>query len=244
MSRKDDSNDGGFKADPNGWMATFADLIMLLLTFFVLLLTMKSMDAGKVKEMFVRSYGPLDYVQQREQVQDTINFVPNIKPFTITSTAKLEEALNLLEGVEAPPTISSAHRVKLRDIVDITEDHRGIVISMGADALFNSGQAKIRLDRLYLLDEIGRLFKFATNDILVMGYTDNVPVKGPRFSSNLELSADRALNVLYYLVDSRGLRPDRLAAGGYGALLPKYSNDSPEGRAKNRRVEFIIKKPT
>jgi chemotaxis protein MotB len=243
MAGKDDKGGSELKVDPNAWMTTFADLIMLLLTFFVLLLTMKSMDAGKVKEMFVHSYGPLDYVQQREQVQDAINFVPTIKSYAITSMGSLEEAIDLLEGV-ATPSRNGKPRASLRDIADISETDRGIIISVGADNLFDSGEAQIRLDRLYILDEIGRLFQYATNDIIVMGHTDNVPVKGGRFASNLDLSACRALNVLYYLVDSRGLRADHLAAGGYGDLLPEYPNDSPIDRAKNRRVEFIIKNPS
>jgi chemotaxis protein MotB len=242
MSQKDDNGGSDFKVDPNAWMATFADLIMLLLTFFVLLLTMKSMDAGKVKEMFVRAYGPLDYVQQREEVMDAINFVPNIKSLTITSTASLEEAIDLLEGV-ATPERKGKPKVGLRDIAEISETEQGVIISVGADNLFDSGEAEIRPDRLYILDEIARLFQYATNDVLVMGHTDDVPVKkGGRFASNLDLSACRALNVLYYLVDSRGLQADHLAAGGYGDVLPRYPNDNPKDRAKNRRVEFIIKK--
>ena len=105
------------------------------------------------------------------------------------------------------------------------------------------GEAEIRVDRLHILDEIGRLFRYAANDILVMGHTDNVPTTGTRFDSNMELSAYRALSVLYYLTDSRGLKAERLAAGGYGAFLPRYPNDTPEGRTKNRRVEFLLKKP-
>lgn len=242
-SKREKKDGGGFEVDPNAWMTTFADLVMLLLTFFVLLLTMKSMDAGKAREIFVRTYGPLDYFSKIEHVEPLNEFDHYIKAVVITTSEALEQAVNLLEGIEPIPDRKKPV-VNLRDIIDITEDEKGVIITLEADKLFASGEAEVHPDRLIVLDSIGKLFRYAANDILVMGHTDNIPVSDDRFATNWDLSAYRALNVLYYLTDNLGLRADRLAAGGFGAMIPRYANDSPENRAKNRRVEFILRKPT
>jgi chemotaxis protein MotB len=242
MASKSEKKGGEYKVDPNAWMTTFADLVMLLLTFFVLLLTMKSMDAGKVREIFVRTYGPLDYFSNDEYVEPLNEFDHYVKAAVITTSESLEKAFILLEGIDAIPDRKKPV-VNLRNIIEITESEKGVVITLEADELFTSGEAEIHPERLEVLDAIGRLFRYAANDILVMGHTDNVPVSDDRFASNWELSAYRALNVLYYLTDSLELRADRLAAGGFGAMSPRYANDSPENRAKNRRVEFILKRP-
>lgn len=242
MAAKGEKKAEEYKVDPNAWMTTFADLIMLLLTFFVLLLTMKSMDAGKVREIFVRTYGPLDYFSKDEYVEPLDEFDHYIKAVVITTSDALEKAFDLLEGIEPVPDREKPV-MNLRDIIEITEDEKGVIITLEADELFPSGEAEIHPDRLPVLDAIGRLFRYAANDILIMGHTDNLPVSGDRFASNWELSVYRALNVLYYLTDSLELRADRLAAGGFGAMVPRYANDSPRNRAKNRRVEFILKKP-
>ncbi len=240
--KKEKKTGGADGPDPNAWMATFADLVMLLLTFFVLLLTMKSMDAGKVREIFVRTYGPLDAIMPNQPVEPLDEFHYYFKASVITTTDELEQAIDLLEGVSAIP--GREHPVvNLRDLIDISSNEKGVVITLSSDHLFDSGRAAIHPDRLPVLDSIALLFRYAANDILVMGHTDDVPMQDARFASNWELSVYRALSVLYYMTDAAGLKPDRLAAGGFGDCLPRVSNDTPENRARNRRVEFILKKP-
>lgn len=227
------------ESDPNAWMATFGDLLMLLLTFFVLLLTMKSMDAGKVREIFVRTYGPLDFMTQDEYVPPLDEFDHYIKASVITSTEALENAIDMLEGIDPIPG-RKRPRVNLRDLIDISEGEQGVVITLESDHLFDSGDAEIHPDRLEVLDAMARLFQYATNNILIMGHTDAAPIRDARFESNWELSAHRALSVLYYLSDAAEMNPERLASGGFGDRMPRYPNDTDENRSKNRRVEFIL----
>ncbi len=236
-----DTDSGG--NDPNAWMATFADLLMLLLTFFVLLLTMKSMDSGTVREIFVRTYGPLDFISQNEYVPPLDEFEHYTKTVDITSTQALEEAIDMLEGINPIPDKKRTIR-NLRELVDVTESEKGVVITLESDQLFDSGDAEIHPARVEVLDAIAMLFRYASNDILIMGHTDSVPTRGGRFGSNWELSTYRALSVLYFMTDAAELDPERLAAGGFGDRIPMYPNDTAENRKKNRRVEFILKGTT
>ena len=232
-------------ADANAWMTTFGDLIMLLLTFFVLLLTMKSMDAGSLKERFQElapTSGPLDYSVQTSGGSIIEGSYVYKKSIVISNNNMLEEVIDLLEGIKRQ-TAEEYQLKKLLEVIDIKEDDRGIVIVMECDHLFDSGKAEIRPDRFPILDRLGDLFRYVLNDILIMGHTDNRPIRSGVFESNLELSVYRATSVLFYLAEGLGLKQNRFAAGGYGDLRPRYSNDSEADRSKNRRVEFILKRP-
>jgi chemotaxis protein MotB len=155
----DSGGDSG--TDPNAWMATFADLLMLLLTFFVLLLTMKSMDEGTAAENFARTFGPLDFIGQNEYVPPVDEFEHYAKAVNITSTETLEEAIDMLEGINPIPGKKRAMR-NLRELVDVTENEKGVVITLESDHLFDSGDAEIHPSRLEVLDAIAILFQYAS----------------------------------------------------------------------------------
>lgn len=235
---------GETKIDPNAWMVTFGDLIMLLLTFFVMLLTMKSMDAGALKEKFqemAATTGPLDHADVRAGGSLIEGPYALKKSLVVKNNQTMEEVFDLLEGIDRKRA-EEFHLEKLRQLVDIEEDDRGIVLSMEFDHLFESGRAEVRSERFPILDAMGRLFRYVVNDVLIMGHSDNQPVQGGEFESNFELSFYRAMNVMFYLTDGLGIKPDRFAAGGFGDLRPRRPNDSEENRAKNRRIEFILRK--
>jgi chemotaxis protein MotB len=244
--KKGNSGSAQENADPNAWMVTFADLIMLLLTFFVLLLTMKSMDSGALKERFQElapTSGPLDFSDVTPGGSIVQGSSVYKRSMVISNNRALQAMLDLLEGIERQKA-KEHHLEELLKIINIKEDNRGVVIVMECDQLFDSGKAEIRSDRFGTLDEIGRLFRYVSNDIHVVGHTDNRPIQGGgAFASNLELSAYRALSVVFYLTGGLGLKAKRFSAGGLGDLLPQYSNETDTGRAKNRRVEFVLKKP-
>ncbi len=234
------------QGDPNGWMVTFGDLVMLLLTFFVLLLTMKSMDSGALKERFKEvpeTMGPLDYRHAKPGGSLIDGDYLYKRSVMISNSQTLAEVFDILEGIERE-NAEEFHLVQLRQITEVNTDQRGIVIVMEFDHLFDSGKAEIRPDGFAVLDCIGRLFGYVANDIVIMGHSDNQALHRKDFKSNFELSVCRALSVLFFLTDGLGLNAQRFAGGGYGALQPRYPNDSEENRSKNRRVEFILKKPT
>lgn len=123
--------------------------------------------------------------------------------------------------------------------LDLAE--KGLVITFVAEVLFDSGKAQLRSESYPILDKVVRILKeeVAQNDIGVEGHTDNEPIRYSRWKSNWELSAQRALGVIYYLQD-HGIKPTRLSARGYGEYRPVASNSSKEGRQLNRRVEIVI----
>jgi len=125
--------------------------------------------------------------------------------------------------------------------VSLTRAEKGLVITFVAEILFDSGKAVLREDSLPILDKVVRILKeeVPQNSIGVEGHTDNEPIKHSKWQSNWELSAHRALGVLYYL-ESEGVSPMRLSAIGYGEYHPVASNDTDQGKQLNRRVEIVI----
>ncbi len=119
---------------------------------------------------------------------------------------------------------------------------KGLVINVVGDLLFDSGKAKIRHEAYPLLDKVARVLEenVPQNNVGIEGYTDNQPIKYSGWKSNWELSSARALSVLHYMVNEKGISPDRLSAAGYGEFQPVASNDTREGRQLNRRVEIVI----
>lgn len=226
------SEDKNNEVDPNAWMVTFGDLIMLLLTFFVLLLTMKSMDKKDTEEMFqnfINADEPQwDFRYKKADDRKIVEDSRGKKKTFITSSAMLKKTLK-------------KDYYNFRKNFDLTEDDRGIIVSVDSEALFSSGKANIRPSGFGKLNMIGEVIKGVSNDILILGHTDNVPLKKGKFRSNWDLSCYRALNVFYYLTEEFGIGPVQMAPGGYGAAKPIVPNTSIKNRAKNRRIEVVIR---
>jgi chemotaxis protein MotB len=119
---------------------------------------------------------------------------------------------------------------------------KGLVITFVADILFDSGKAELRSVAFPTLDKVARVLRENVPDLNVgiEGHTDNVPIKHSSWKSNWELSAHRALSVLHYLAEDKGITPTRLSALAYGEYHPVASNGTAQGRQLNRRVEIVI----
>jgi len=254
---------GEERRDTTMWMVTFGDLLMLLLTFFVMLLTMSSMDTKALNSVFsifeggvgVLEFSDLSNIEAVDKKADLVN----LKTADLSMLEALNSRLDKLlasgtsKRIKGQGTLAKflggsdgsegvAALTGLGNLVDISEDQRGVVLSIEAEVLFGSGQVSVRPDMFPLLDTIAKVIKGISNDVLVMGHTDNVPVERGAKHSNWELSLYRALNVHRYLVENRNVPANRVFAGGYGDVRAKYPNDTKEGRKKNRRVEVILKK--
>ena len=119
---------------------------------------------------------------------------------------------------------------------------RGLVVTFVAEVLFDSGKAELKDSSFQKLDKVAGVINTTVRDldIGIEGHTDSDPIKYSGWKSNWELSSARALSVLHYLIEKQNITSQRLAATGYGEYRSVASNDTKEGRQKNRRVEIVI----
>ncbi len=211
------------EAEQQEWLITYSDVVTLLLTMFVLLLSIAKFDVVKFEEV------------KRSIDKDLIK-----KEKITTSYKSLQKDL-----------IKIFDDYKLNNSVSVQLDPRGIRIMLQNNSLYDLGSAKIKKSMYPVLKKIAEAIKsWQIKDyvIEVQGHTDNIPVTGSnKYESNWELSANRATNVVRYFI-SLGIPPDRLRAAGYADTHPLVPNTDengkpiPENQAKNRRVEIIIER--
>ncbi len=213
------------------WMTTYGDMVTLLLTFFILMVSYANMDERK-------------WAVAAKSLQGALGVIEDID----VEMAITQEAA----GGEEDLLVRSEINKKLKEFEvqiaaeiaagDITVNYikNGLLIQMGSKLLFNSGSAELKQESFPVLKLISTTVKEYAVDIVVGGHTDNVPINSPRFHSNWELSGARAMTVVNYLMDSEGIMPQVLAATAYGENRPLVPNDTPEDRQVNRRVEFAI----
>ncbi|MEN8257043.1 MAG: flagellar motor protein MotB [Thermodesulfobacteriota bacterium] len=213
------------------WMCTFADLMSLLMCFFVLLLSFAVMDQQKYK-MVAGAMKDAFGVQREKPVEAELKgnqmIASNFE--TVPLQVQMEMAKYFAEDVASGD-------------IETEFDPYGLVVRIKGNVAFDSGRATLRKEFLPLLDKIGRLAQRAELMVEISGHTDNVPLRKGQtaFTSNWSLSSARAVASVEYLIDKFQLPPSRLAAIGYSYGQPLDTNSTPEGRARNRRVEFKIK---
>jgi len=230
---KNNSSSGG------GWMTTFSDLMSLLLTFFILLYSMSSVSAEKFEaaaKSMQSAFGGGDSVIEGSTVVDTE-----------TKTTKTETEIEISEETIDPELIEMYNEVvafleanEMTAQASVEYDQDGIYVNIQESILFGSGSAIIADSGKSTLNNLGELIQQFKNDVVVEGYTDNVPMNNSSFGSNWELSTGRALSVLRYLSEERKIDPTRLSAKGYGEYHPIAPNDSEENKEKNRRVNIVL----
>ena len=124
--------------------------------------------------------------------------------------------------------------------LNVTRDPRGVVISLPQALLFPPGEDHINADALETVGVIGDVLRKIPNNVSLVGHSDAIPIHNRRFSSNWELASARGLRLLELLSSRYGIDESRLSVQSYGSNDPKSSNDTPDGRASNRRVEIVI----
>ena len=227
--------------DAAGWLVTYADLMTLLLVFFVLLYSLASFDKEKYKKAVESIKIRIDHKEELVglmellEVPDSIDTMITIED--ITGLRSREESLirdinRFIVSKESAKTIAT-------HVVD-----GKIIVRINGHTLFTSGSADLKISAAPILDRIvAVVFEYPEYNINIKGYTDDVPIATPRFPSNWELSAIRATTVLKHLIQ-KGIKPERLTATGYADMEPLLPNTSATNRAVNRRVEFVLEKTT
>ena len=159
----------------------------------------------------------------------------------IEKISSLKNQLSELERAKAELEDRLKNEINDKEVkVEMME--RGLVITFVAEVLFDSGKANLRTDALGKLDKVAGVLNTTVSDLNVgiEGHTDTDPIKYSGWKSNWELSSGRAMSVLHYLAESNSVAPQRLSSTGYGEYRPVASNDTREGKQKNRRVEIVI----
>lgn len=229
------------------WMATFADMSTLLLTFFILLLSFANMDAQKFREMLGSVKDAFGV--QKETFGDYMARSTTAMDFSASRGSQGEQKAGEQQGkdqqnpsMEQALSIIQAMFQELGGAAEVSLDEEGVTVRIDGKLLFLSGSAELRSDAAVVMDRVASLLQKYTFDLFILGHTDSVPIETTQFPSNWELSGARASAALRYLVE-HGLNPRRLVAVGFADSRPIDSNATPEGRSRNRRVEFLFKSP-
>lgn len=240
-----DDEEKGEEGAP-AWMATFADMSTLLLCFFVLLLSFANTDAQKFRDMLgsvqdafgVQKETPGDYMARSSEV---IEFAleqmdeegkKNDSESDSQSKPSMEQILSIVQALFDD----------MGGVADIFMDEEGVTVRVEGKLLYSSGSADLKPEAIPILDRIAALLKKYNFDLYILGHTDSVPIETAKFPSNWELSSARSAAALKHMMN-RGASSERLVAIGFADSRPIETNASPEGRAKNRRVEFMFKSP-
>jgi chemotaxis protein MotB len=225
----------GPKGSP-GWMVTFADLMALLLCLFILILSFAKIDsnqfrknAGPINQAFGVSKTPTDFT-----APPTPNII-TLNPFkTDPRRAEENRVLVQIKKVMAKEILLS--------IIDLEVKDNLVIIRFPGSAAFASGTADLASEFMPSLGRIGEVLKSANGRIFISGHTDDVPISTERFRSNWDLSAARAVSVAHYLLNDH-IEAKRVIVQGAADSQPLLPNDTPENRARNRRVEIALEIP-
>ena len=214
----------------DGWVMTYADMMSLLLTFFVLIVSFSSLQQSKFKQAAQSLQEAFGIFQHQESI---IEFQNPMYPdrYNETENADVYYEMQELEQVILESGLDREVEIQLQE--------NGVMFRIQAPFLFGSGLAELRDEPQNVLNELSVLFKKFPYLIRIEGHTDSIPINSERYPSNWELSSARAVTVARYF-QGLGLPPERIAATGYGEYHPIEDNSSAQGRQKNRRVEIFL----
>jgi chemotaxis protein MotB len=207
-------------------------MITLLLALFIVMYSMSKIDAEKFKNVTSALAGQLkggETIFEKSLGSSIVGTkILNIRELRLLNS-RINEKLQV-ENLNRNKPIAISTQI----------DERGLVIHIEESALFESGKDELKPEAYEPLKLIAQQLATVDNPVRVEGHTDDRPIKTPRFPSNWELSAARATNVVRYFIEKHNLPPDKLSALGYGEYRPIAGNDTPEGRAQNRRVDIVV----
>ena len=214
-----------------GWEVIYSGFVLILLCFFIMLCSFSSMEEAKIMR-FVKSFtdavsilpGGLDF----ESGEYVLPHAPDI-------VDKKSELANIFEDLR-----KLTGDFGLERDVNLFFSRKGLVMRLSDTLMFNLGAAEILPGAISLLEKVAFIISKTSYAVCIEGHTDNLPIHTSKFPSNWELSTSRAVNVLRYFTEKAKVPMQRLSAVGFGEFQPIIANDSPEHRAKNRRVEIVF----
>jgi len=236
------------------WLVSYADFITLLFAVFVVLYAMGQSDKKKVEEVMQaiqQSFGMASAGATAPKVNviasQTITVIPSLKPeLTISPMGRTRsgQAKTRAEDKDFRQIKSAvdAYLIKqgAQSKVTLEITRRGLIVSLKEAGFFNSGQANIKPEAYEMINTIAEVMTQYNNPMRLEGHTDNVPINTAQFPSNWELSTARATNGLKYLLKNFNVDANKISATGYAEFRPIADNATPDGRARNRRVDLVM----
>lgn len=241
MSRDRKQPAGGEGGGEERWVLSYADLVTLLLGFFIILYASAEVDAAKLEDLSIGLASAFNVpVKQGDGNGSAIfeggrGLIPGN-----TNTGRIDLDLEAISSALQEGVNRAGVTGKLR----VSADDDRIIIRLADNLIFAPASADVRPEALGLLGVIGEVIADYDNEIRIEGHTDNVPVGTDRYPSNWELSSARATAVLRFLVERTEIDGEQIFAAGFGEFRPIASNTTPEGRALNRRADVVLLYPT
>lgn len=234
---------GGGHAEGHGgderWVISYADLVTLLLGFFIILYATSELDLQRFESISIGLAKAFNVDVKEGLDPDDSPLFSGGRGFVSgpINTGRVDRDLALIETA-----LSDRERAQLivPGQVEVKREEDRIVFRVADSLVFASASAEVRASALPLLQVIGEIVNELPNEIRVEGHTDTVPVATARYPSNWELSSARATAVLRHLVEQVGVEPSRVFAAGFGEFRPIASNETPEGRSLNRRADIVV----
>lgn len=245
------------------WMNTFADLMNLLLCFFVMLFSMSSVNEEKFEKVIASFQSTFSIlpgggasIGEGELISSGISQLENFDSYynqqlSSQSDGQTEEEKDITEAYEqqeleesedmAQQLENALSQYGIQDDVEVDFNAEYVTLNMNGALLFDSASAELRDEAYPLVNKLGKILVTYDNNIIeVEGHTDNVPIHSSKYEDNNVLSMYLALAVANYLRDTTTLDPAYIKSSGRGEYVPIADNATPEGRARNRRVEIKI----
>lgn len=232
------------------WMLTYSDLVTLLLTFFIMLFSMATVDKQKFEDVAKSLRSSFLHMSNGEMLNT--NQGKDITSVTGNDRAAVMDAveINREQGGEKEHRLDDIKEqvqkaiidMKLEGLVKVVDQKDEIILRFNSILLFDLGSAEIKPSGKDALGKIGTLLKQVNNDIMVQGHTDDLPIETVLYPTNWELSTKRATNVVLFLINDVKMSPEKLTATGNGEFKPVAPNDSETNRQKNRRIDIVIVK--
>ncbi|MGX7014671.1 OmpA/MotB family protein [Vagococcus silagei] len=220
-----------------GWLLPYSDMMTLLLALFIVMFAMAKTDTGKLNDLSDQ----FNIILSGSATSGNGGILP-AHPKAHKQKPKQEENEETINkaGEDIKSELTKAGH---GSEVQVNEEKDGVRIIIDSGLLFAPGSTKIPSSAKEVMEKIGNSLKNVENEIIIAGYTDNVPNHTAEYQSNWELSAARAISVMDELVQQKAVSEKKVSIQAYGEFRPKVANNSEQNRAKNRRVEiFIVKK--
>lgn len=236
----------GEEGQQDRWMITYADMITLLLTFFIVMYSMSEVQNDKFNAI-VQSLQNAFQTKTIESVPEADELGVDVAKESLPAPEKIPQGHS--ENNESEEQLDQLYQ-KLQDYIakngldgaiSLQNQPRGVQMTFHNNILFDLGQAKIKKEARPVLQKVGGLVEAVDNPIRIEGHTDDQPIiDGEQFASNWELSTARSQSVRRYLQKEDSIKPARMSVVGYGEYQPKAKNDTATHRAQNRRVNLVV----